>query len=307
MWAPTNPFAWDMATLEDVNNGSEQQQQSVAVGTADNAGGSGGVLFEQHLLPTRLPYFWPHAPAMWFARVECRFEMMGIAGERQRFCCVADSLPYESLRLVADLVASPPADRPYSILKDRLLLAHALTPVQKAEKLFAMPQLGDRRPSDLLAAMYEFCPPGEENSALFQALFLTRLPPEIRVHVEGAEKMALKELAAKADQLWLTLAAKADQLWLTLAAKQQALLAAAMAAEAAPEDGEELLAAVKGKFFPRKKQQSKKESQAASAAPPKGRPADKRLVTLQLCWRHAKYGETAYNCNDQGSCQWPGN
>jgi hypothetical protein len=149
----------------------------------------------------------------------------------QRFCCVADSLPYESLRLVADLVASPPAERPYSILKDRLLLAHALTPVQKAEKMFAMPQLGDRRPSGLLAAMYEFCPPGEENSALFQTLFLTRLPPEIRVHMEGAEKMALKELAAKADQLWLT-----------LAAKQQALLAAAMAAEAAPE----------ASFFPRR-------------------------------------------------------
>jgi hypothetical protein len=288
-----------MATLEDVNNGNEQQQQSVAVGTqaADNGGGSGGFPFEQRTPHTRLPDFWPHAPAMWFARVECRFEMMGIAGERQKFCCVADSLPYESLRLVADLVASPPADRPYSILKDRLLLAHALTPVQKAEKLFAMPQLGDRRPSDLLAAMYEFCPPGEENSALFQALFLTRLPPEIRVHVEGAEKMALKELAAKADQLWLT-----------LAAKQQALLAAAMAAEAAPVAEEELLAAVKGKFFPRRKQQSKKEGQAASAAPSKGgRPADKKLVTLQLCWRHAKYGETAYNCADQGSCQWPGN
>jgi hypothetical protein len=233
---------------------------------------------------------------MWFARVECRFEMMGIAGERLRFCCVADSLPYESLRLVADLVASPPAERPYSILKDRLLLAHALTPVQKAENLFAMPQLGDRRPLDLLAAMYEFCPPGEENSALFQALFLTRLPPEIRVHVEGAEKMALKELAAKTDQLWLT-----------LAPKQQALLAAAMAAETTPEAGEELLAAVKGKFFPKKKQQTKKEGQAAAAAPPKGRPADKKLVTLQLCWRHTKYGETAYDCADQGSCQWPGN
>jgi hypothetical protein len=62
------------------------------------------------------------------------------------------------------------------------LLAHGLTLVQQAEKWFMMPQLGVWR-SNLLVAMYEFCPPGEENTALFQAFF-TRLPPEIRVHIE---------------------------------------------------------------------------------------------------------------------------
>jgi hypothetical protein len=65
-----------MAMLEDVNNSTsnEQQQQSVAVGTSpvDNNGGSGGFPFEHRLPHTRLPDFWPHAPAMWFARVELK-------------------------------------------------------------------------------------------------------------------------------------------------------------------------------------------------------------------------------------------
>jgi hypothetical protein len=56
----------------------------------------------------KLPEFWPHAPGLWFARAECRFELMGISGQRQMFCAVTDALPYECMRLVADLVAMPP-------------------------------------------------------------------------------------------------------------------------------------------------------------------------------------------------------
>jgi hypothetical protein len=43
-----------------------------------------------------------------------------------------------------------------------LLVAHALTPTQVAEKLFELPPVGDRRPADLLAAIFEHCPVGEE-------------------------------------------------------------------------------------------------------------------------------------------------
>jgi hypothetical protein len=95
--------------------------------------------------------------------------MNGIHSEWQKFCCMADSLPYETMRLVVDLIAAPPAHEPYTLLKERLMLAHALTPTHRAEKLFALPPVGDRWPSDLLAEMFEFCPPGEETTALFRA------------------------------------------------------------------------------------------------------------------------------------------
>jgi hypothetical protein len=52
---------------------------------------------------------------MWFARTECRFEILNVPGEWQKFCCVADALPYETLRLVADLVTSPPPPGPASV------------------------------------------------------------------------------------------------------------------------------------------------------------------------------------------------
>jgi hypothetical protein len=234
---------------------------------------------------------------MWFSRAECRFELTGITSSRQKFCCVADALPYEAMRLVADLIASPPALDPYGRLKERLLLAHELTPTQRAEKLFALPPVGNRRPSDLLAEMYEHCPEGEERSVLFKAHFLTRLPAEIRVHLETVEGISLKQLAMRADQLWLTLAAK----------KQTAV--AAVQPDQTDEEGEAMMAALKAKFYPKgkaKKSPAAADGQAATASAAQDG-GQKKLVSMQLCWRHAKYGGKAYRCADKANCQWPEN
>ena len=80
---------------------------------------------------------------------------------------------------------APPAVNPYSTLKDRILLAMQLTPVQMAMKLMAAPDMGNRRPSHMLVSLMEFCPPGEENTAFFGAAFILRLPPDIRAHLTG--------------------------------------------------------------------------------------------------------------------------
>jgi hypothetical protein len=307
MWNPNNPFLYDILAID----GAEVEQQGVPHGQV----GGVPVVPQQYVPPAsssasthniKLPEFWPHAPAMWFSRAECRFEMLGVLSERQRFCCVADALPYETLRLVADLVATPPEDSPYSVLKERLLLAHAMTATQRAEKLFSLPPLGGRRPSDLLAAMYEFCPAGEERSQLFKALFLTRLPPEIRVLLEPEEYADLKQLATRADQLWLT-----------LAARQFATAAAVQPDALVPEEEAETLAAVGGRRqrFQRKKS---KPSDTAAAGPtgttaggqgssPATASGGKQSVSLTICWKHAKFGSKAFNCADANTCQWPEN
>jgi hypothetical protein len=299
MWSQNNPFLYDIAAVEetDVENPgtsglqSQPTYQQVPAAAAVNSHTSHNI---------KLPEFWPHAPGLWFARAECRFELMGIGSQRQMFCAVTDSLPYECMRLVADLVAMPPQQQPYTVLKERLMMAHALSPIQKAEKLFAMPQLGARRPSDLLAAMFEFCPEGEEDTALFKALFLTRLPAEVRAHVESESTLSLKQLAARADQLWLT-----------LAAKQQAIVAAQLAVSEQQEDPE-TVAAMKPRFFKKKKANNAADGAAAagqSAAAGGGQAgqAAKKFTAVQLCWKHAKFGTKAFSCVDTTTCQWPEN
>jgi hypothetical protein len=108
-----NPFLEMLAVVEEEHQGQQPpvlpvvnpQQQHVMVH------GAGRV---------KLPDFWPHAPGIWFARAELRFEVSGVTGERHRFAYTVDALPYEALSLVADLVEAPPADRLYSVLKERL-------------------------------------------------------------------------------------------------------------------------------------------------------------------------------------------
>jgi hypothetical protein len=256
----TNPFL-NMVNLMEFVEPEPQQAERVP---AAEAGQPGRV---------KLPEFWPHAPGIWFARADLRFEIFNVVSERQKFALTIDSLPYESLCLVADLVENPPANTPYTILKDRLLMSHQLTPVQRAAKLMDQPDLGSRRPSQMLADLLQDCPPGEQGTAFFRAAFLKRLPADIQVHLAQVDSMDLKELAQRADQLFLTHRRP-------LAAVQPA---AAVDEESAVSDS--VLAAVAGK---------------QAAGQQKRKP--KKLVTY--CWVHHRFGKTARRCDNPAECQW---
>jgi hypothetical protein len=143
---------------------SEQQEENVATA--------------QQAVFVKLPPFLPHSPTLWLSQAECLFTVKQLTDEFQRYCHVVGALPHESLRLVADLVEAPPSAMPYSAIKGWLLSSHQMKGYQRAEKLFSMPALGSRNPSDLIAAMLEICPRGEEKTDLFACLFLQKLPRE---------------------------------------------------------------------------------------------------------------------------------
>ncbi len=88
------------------------------------------------------------------------------------------------------------------MIKARLLSALQLTDYQRADKLFELPGLGARKPSQLMSQMLEICPRGEEKSHLFACLFLCRLPREIRVLLTKVDHKDPKALAEQADELW---------------------------------------------------------------------------------------------------------
>jgi len=242
----------------------------------------------------KLPEYWPHAPELWFCRAELRFSTSGIVQEQEKFAYVADALNYESLSLVKDILLNPPAFQPYRALKARLLLATQLTPVQMAEKLMRAADLGDRRPSQLLAALLENCPPGEENTSLFRASFLMRLPADIRGHLDGLEDGDLKILAAKADRHWATRAPPKGQVFAVSAAKES------------EEMEEEPVAAVRPPF------QKKKEGQPGRAdgggrydgGQKKGNTDWSGVVQLTLCKKHQRFGNNCRKCSDPAKCEF---
>jgi hypothetical protein len=104
--------------------------------------------------------------------------------------------------LVLDVLENPSATAPYTQLKARLLASHELTDFQRIEKLHQMGDLGDRKPSDLLASMLELCPGGQEANKFFLFLFLQRLPAKLCVLLGDDENADPRDLATKADRLW---------------------------------------------------------------------------------------------------------
>jgi hypothetical protein len=262
-----NPFLNMLAAID----GEQEQNPPPA---------AGGSQQQQQQLPVeskvKLPDFWPHAPGIWFARAELRFETSNIVNERQRFAYTVDALPFETLCHVVDLVEAPPAERPYTVLKDRLLLAHQLTPVEKAIKLMEQPALGDRRPSQLLADLLQACPPGEQQTAFFRGAFISRLPASLQAHLSNMDTADLKELAQRADQLWAT-------------HRRPSPLAALSGAEEQQPEVSDTVAAV----------------QKAAAA--KGKQSFKKKKLITYCFLHHKFGKDARRCDNPEVCMWQGN
>ena len=109
---------------------------------------------------------------------------------------------FSVLPAVLDLVKNRPATEPYTTLKGSLVLAHQLTLVQKATKCLQVVASSNQHPSEVLASLLEYCPPGEEGTAFFRAAFTMRLPSTIQAHLTGTELTDLKELEQLADPLW---------------------------------------------------------------------------------------------------------
>ena len=62
--------------------------------------------------------------------------------------------------------------------------------------------LGDLRPSQLLDAMMALLLAGEPPGIIFQALFLRRLPVDMKDHLVAANLETPREMAILADRMW---------------------------------------------------------------------------------------------------------
>ena len=167
-------------------NGAEQQQQQQ----------------QQRPGKVQLGEFWLQAPNAWFAAADLKFKVAHITSENERFAHAVGAMGFNVLHAVLDLVETPPAVDPYTTLKGRLVLAHQLTPVQKATRCLQVVAGPNQRPSEVLAVLLEFCPAREERTAFFRAAFTMRLLVTIQAHLTGTELTDIKELAHLVDRLW---------------------------------------------------------------------------------------------------------
>jgi hypothetical protein len=229
-----------------------------------------------------LPPFRASRPAAWFAAVEDVFQLRGVTDQRDMFAYCYAALGEDQLLQVDDLIELRP--RPLDAfyrLRDRLVATHSLDAYQRLEQLMALPPLGGQKPSVLLAQMRQLCPPGKDNTMIFRAAFLQRLPSTIRMQLAEDRFSPVQALAARADALVVHHSYQ-------------------VAAAAVEEPGDIAAAAVQGSRQPWKKR---------GKAPPSGRGAaggaakgEKPWDKLGICRLHYRYGADAISC--AAPCAW---
>ena len=154
-------------------------------------------------------------------------------------------------------------------------------PIQNATKILSIPVIGDRRPSQLLADLLEYYPPGEENTAFIWAAYMQRLPADMQVLLDGVEDSDLKQLTQKADKLW--------------AIRCTADYNLASVIGIAAEELEDPVADVRLSF---KKPDKKQSADGRSQRKPR---------MYSVCYKHMKFGAAAHKCDKSNTCTWQRN
>ena len=153
----------------------------------------------------KLPEFWQSDPAAWFQHVEALFHLRRITEDDSRYFLVVAALDQHSTRRVMQLLRDPPRHGKYAALRQLLLRRYSLSAAERADKMLALPGLGDGSAVDLMDSMLS--PLGSDvGGFLFPHIFLRQLPPPVRAALANSPCLTASDyrgLAEEADRVLL--------------------------------------------------------------------------------------------------------
>jgi hypothetical protein len=237
-----------------------QAQINVAVVAALAAQAAAAVPAQVAHVAVKLPEFWVKDPKMWFSQAEAQFRRARITAETTMYDYV-------------------------------LLGSYGMTKWQMAYSLLDHPDLGDRRPSAMMAEMLSLRFQTTAPDSLFLALFLRRLPASIRDHLAAANHTTATEMATHADILW-------DARSTTSVSAVTDSLVAVSVRSASPN---------RCTKSPDRRARSpvRRGHRRGGGRQPPRRPTPGRPDGKNICWTHKKYGVDATNCRP--GCEWAEN
>jgi hypothetical protein len=227
----------------------------------------------------KLPDFYMADPEMWFTQADSMFRRANIRDSLTKYDYALQRLPCEVLTSVRELarrVRTGVVDDPYGELEAKLTASFQKSPWQRTFELLDMPDLGDRRPSVLMDAMLALLPDDVEPNRLFLALFLRRLPVDLRDHLAALDLKTPADMAAAANRLF-----------------DSRPQGAAVTAVSSTRAGRSPSPAGRNRS-PARRNDRRRRQQSSRRADGNG-----------LCYYHDNFGKKAVKC--QPPCAWPGN
>jgi len=238
----------------------------------------------------KLGSFLQSRPATWFNLAEAACNRNFVVQSRDIYFIVLSSLPDEVIKKLGAIADSPDGHvDPYLVLKNRVLQLYAPTVWEDLESLLHFKEMANLRPSALMTEMLTLLPAQEQPGMLFKALWLSRLPSDVRGHVQlQADTLDCIQLGEIADKAWLA----------RTTGKSHAV--AAVPDQPHVDDLTDTVAALNvGK--PRSKRPQDKRKNKGTRAPPQQHQGQQER-TRDLCSLHHKYGGKAHFCREPQTC-----
>lgn len=226
----------------------------------------------------KLPDFWRNDPAMWFAQAEAQFVLAGVVADETKYYHIISKIDQSVICHIANLVQNPPAADKYKKVKDRLISRFEISAQGKLERLLNACDLGDMRPTHLLARMQELAAGLNISDDVMKVLFLQRMPERIKPVLTISED-ALTKIAEMADKM--------------LESSSSATVAATSPASSVIPGFE--LSAIQEQIAT-----LTAEVRRLKTSGPRSRSSSRtrRGSNENVCWYHRKYGRNAHQCRE---------
>lgn len=242
----------------------------------------------------KVPPFWPDRPALWFASLEAQFHINNITQEKTKFYYAISQLDNRSAAEAEEIIIRPPAENPYTKLKEALISRFSESREEKIRRLLEKEDIGDRKPSAFLRHLKSLAD-GAVPEPLLQTIWMSRLTSQIQSILIVSSKPSLDERAELADQLYEV--ANTSQ----------------VRAVSANYSGVDNKAGNSSELDSLKKQLEELTLSVASLSSTvkanyrrprsRSRPRYQARRNESLCWYHDRFGKNAQRCN--APCNWP--
>ncbi len=241
--------------------------------------------------------FWPHNPDTWFRVLESKFRVCNITSSTTKFDLTLDILPAEVCSNISDGLSDIDefADDAYDQLKTLLITRYTKDRWTRAFELLELPELGDRKPSDLMRQMLDLLPADDRPGTTFMAMFLLRLPTEMRAHLIAQDFKDCNLMAECADRLHSRRATANSDYGTAI----NTGVAGRRCRDFSPRDQRRRSPSRQRRSPSWQRRSSSRHRRSRQRTP--GPQQNK----IDACFYHTAFGEKAKKCKP--GCAWPGN
>ena len=250
-----------------------------------------------------LPPFYEHDPVLWFVFLEAEFENHRVRSDSSRYNQLIVRLPQQVAAQVREILVRPPATGRYDALKEAVLKKVMPSTVTRAQQLLSTCQLGDQRPSALLAQMQQILGEWQIHESLLREFWMQKLPISMQSVLAVVKDRTLSELASLADEVAERYGTQSSQV---------NAVAGESCSTQAPHSTESLIstmlaeiAALRQDFRALSLNQSRRSSSSSSSSRSRSRSSSRSRGSRSrssssnrdgLCWYHATFGDKARRC-----------